>query len=102
MLTISLRDSARGKDYCSSHWVEYRLIAHYIDSISILLSCLLSVFIFDFSITTTFVAGSSLVIYATYLYSLPDAPVAAFHPVKLDALERGSIDIDDPEVESRL
>ncbi|KAI9319252.1 nucleotide-sugar transporter-domain-containing protein, partial [Dichotomocladium elegans] len=39
-------------------------------SISIILSSLLSVFIFNFSITATFVIGATFVIYATYLYGL--------------------------------
>ncbi|KAJ1952234.1 UDP-galactose transporter Gms1, partial [Dipsacomyces acuminosporus] len=37
-------------------------------SISIILSCLASVWIFDFHITLSFVAGTALVIYATYMY----------------------------------
>ena len=37
-------------------------------SISIVLSCLASVILFDFIITTTFVLGAVFVIYATYLY----------------------------------
>lgn len=43
-------------------------------SISIILSSVASIFLFDFHITTMFVLGSSFVIYATYLYGLPDAP----------------------------
>ncbi|KAI9018402.1 nucleotide-sugar transporter-domain-containing protein [Hyaloraphidium curvatum] len=43
-------------------------------SISIILSSVASVFLFDFHITLTFLLGSSLVIYATYLYGLPDQP----------------------------
>ncbi|KAI9266426.1 UDP-galactose transporter [Phascolomyces articulosus] len=39
-------------------------------SISIILSSLLSVFLFGFSITGTFVLGAAFVIYATYLYGL--------------------------------
>ena len=39
-------------------------------SISIILSSLLSVFLFGFSITGTFVLGATFVIYATYLYGL--------------------------------
>ena len=45
-------------------------------SISIILSCVVSIFLFDFHVTTMFVLGSSLVIYATYLYGLPDPPAA--------------------------
>ncbi|KAJ1942856.1 hypothetical protein EC988_006382, partial [Linderina pennispora] len=37
-------------------------------SISIILSCLASVWIFDFRITKAFVFGTALVIYATYMY----------------------------------
>ncbi|CDS09149.1 hypothetical protein LRAMOSA10509 [Lichtheimia ramosa] len=39
-------------------------------SISIILSSLMSVWLFGFSITFTFVLGAALVIYATYLYGL--------------------------------
>ncbi|TPX51162.1 hypothetical protein SeLEV6574_g00453 [Synchytrium endobioticum] len=45
-------------------------------SLSIILSCLASVILFDFVITTPFVIGAGLVIYATYLYGLPDTPTA--------------------------
>jgi UDP-galactose transporter len=40
-------------------------------SISILISCLASVFFFDFTIAKTFVVGLSIVLFATYLYSSP-------------------------------
>lgn len=46
-------------------------------SISIILSSVASVFLFDFHISLMFLLGSSLVIYATYLYGLPDAPAPA-------------------------
>lgn len=41
-------------------------------SISIILSSVASVFLFDFVITMNFVAGTALVIYATSLYGRPD------------------------------
>ncbi|PVU93587.1 hypothetical protein BB561_003183 [Smittium simulii] len=41
-------------------------------SISIILSCVLSVFIFDFQITSMFILGTIVVIYSTYLYGLPN------------------------------
>ncbi|KAF1991792.1 nucleotide-sugar transporter [Aulographum hederae CBS 113979] len=41
-------------------------------SISILLSSVASVWFFDFKITVTFLAGTAIVLYATYLYSSPD------------------------------
>ncbi|KAJ2313631.1 UDP-galactose transporter Gms1 [Coemansia sp. RSA 2611] len=48
-------------------------------SISIILSCLASIWLFDFHITPTFISGTALVIYATYMYSrqesaLPKTP----------------------------
>ncbi|KIW20427.1 hypothetical protein PV08_01002 [Exophiala spinifera] len=45
-------------------------------SLSIILSTVASVFIFDFTPTIFFLFGSVLVFYATYLYSMPDAPKA--------------------------
>ncbi|OLY85096.1 UDP-galactose transporter [Smittium mucronatum] len=42
-------------------------------SISIILSCFLSIFIFDFKVTLPFTIGTVLVIYSTYLYgTVPD------------------------------
>lgn len=43
-------------------------------SISILISFLASVYFFNFAVTMNFVLGSSVVIFATYLYAKPDAP----------------------------
>ncbi|KNE61609.1 UDP-galactose transporter [Allomyces macrogynus ATCC 38327] len=45
-------------------------------SISILLSAVASVYLFNFSLAPTFVAGAALVIYATFLYGQSDAPKA--------------------------
>ncbi|KAG5463283.1 MAG: nucleotide-sugar transporter-domain-containing protein [Olpidium bornovanus] len=41
-------------------------------SVSIILSCIASVFLFNFTVTGTFLVGAFLVIYATYIYGLPD------------------------------
>ncbi|OMJ12677.1 UDP-galactose transporter [Smittium culicis] len=42
-------------------------------SISIILSCILSIWIFDFKVTLTFTLGTILVVYSTYLYgTVPD------------------------------
>ena len=43
-------------------------------SLSIILSTVASVFIFNFVITIYFLIGSALVFFATYLYSKPDSP----------------------------
>ena len=40
-------------------------------SLSIVLSSILSVFLFDYSITLMFTVGGGLVISAVYLYSIP-------------------------------
>ncbi|RMD43311.1 hypothetical protein DV735_g1855, partial [Chaetothyriales sp. CBS 134920] len=45
-------------------------------SLSIILSTIASVFIFNFVVTTYFAFGSALVFFATYLYSQPDTPKA--------------------------
>ena len=45
------------------------ILKGYATSISIIISCVFSVFFFGFEITTLFVFGSSLVMYAVYLYS---------------------------------
>jgi len=42
-------------------------------SISIILSSIISVYVFDFQITTSFLFGAALVIYSTYLYGKPDS-----------------------------
>ncbi|KAF2853126.1 hypothetical protein T440DRAFT_444900 [Plenodomus tracheiphilus IPT5] len=41
-------------------------------SISILLSCIASVYFFDFQVTTSFFLGTSVVLFATYLYTKPE------------------------------
>ncbi|KAI9228307.1 MAG: nucleotide-sugar transporter-domain-containing protein [Piptocephalis tieghemiana] len=43
-------------------------------SISILVSCVASIFLFDFSPRITFLIGAALVVYATYLYGRPSGP----------------------------
>jgi len=43
-------------------------------SISILLSSIASVYLFDFQLTLWFVVGASVVLFATFLYSKPDGP----------------------------
>ena len=45
-------------------------------SIAIILSCIVSIFLFDFVLTLKFVMGTAMVNYAVYLYGKP-APQAA-------------------------
>jgi len=44
------------------------ILKGFANSISIILSCIVSYFIFDFNITLIFIAGCSLVMFSTYLY----------------------------------
>ncbi|RMZ78961.1 hypothetical protein DV737_g3667, partial [Chaetothyriales sp. CBS 132003] len=50
-------------------------------SLSVILSTIVSVFIFNFVITIYFLIGSALVFLATYLYSKPDTPKLAVQTV---------------------
>ncbi|KAJ1743739.1 UDP-galactose transporter Gms1 [Coemansia sp. RSA 1821] len=50
-------------------------------SISIIISCLASVWIFGFQITPLFIVGTALVIYATYMYGRPESTQPAVLPV---------------------
>src|SRR5437763_10677841 len=43
-------------------------------SISIILSFLASVYLFDFIVTSTFLMGATFVLIATYMYSKPEPP----------------------------
>lgn len=49
-----------------------------------ILSCLASVYLFDFKITPTFVGGGALVLYATHLYSKPEKPKGAILTTMMD------------------
>ncbi|KAI8617353.1 UDP-N-acetylglucosamine transporter-like protein [Chytriomyces sp. MP71] len=51
-------------------------------SISIILSAVASVFLFDFQISLSFCVGASIVLYATHLYGLPDATKQEYTQVK--------------------
>ncbi|KAJ2856406.1 UDP-galactose transporter Gms1 [Coemansia asiatica] len=75
-------------------------------SISIVLSCLASVFIFGFQVSLVFVVGAALVIYATYLYGAADSqdknkakptplPVSSSQPAS--ARDENASDSDDSD-----
>ncbi|CAD6506044.1 BgTH12-06976 [Blumeria graminis f. sp. triticale] len=61
-------------------------------SISIILSFLISVWFFDFQINLNFLLGTSLVIYATYLYSSPDRNTPRSPPINIVSYEKTTID----------
>ncbi|KAJ2723918.1 UDP-galactose transporter Gms1 [Coemansia sp. Benny D115] len=64
-------------------------------SISIILSCLASVWIFGFQITPKFIVGTALVIYATYLYGVAGAPKSKMTPLPTTAANPARDDTED-------
>ncbi|KIW92241.1 uncharacterized protein Z519_07225 [Cladophialophora bantiana CBS 173.52] len=71
-------------------------------SLSIILSTVASIFIFNFVPTIYFLFGSILVFLATYLYSVPEAP-KAFETTASDPAEKNPIlVVEDYDVEDRL
>ncbi|KAL3896054.1 MAG: hypothetical protein SGCHY_004320 [Lobulomycetales sp.] len=60
------------------------ILKGFASSISVILSCLASVYLFDFKITPTFVGGGALVLYATHLYSKPEKPKGAILTTMMD------------------
>lgn len=63
-------------------------------SISIILSCLVSVWAFDFHISITFVLGTTLVIYSTYMYGKYSMLTPKQPPSTLPTTEREAQDDD--------
>lgn len=61
-------------------------------SISIILSFLFSVFFFDFQVTFSFVLGTGIVIFATYLYSGPERKRNRPPPINIVNYEKTTID----------
>jgi len=61
-------------------------------SISIILSFLFSVFFFDFDVTFSFLLGTAIVIYATYLYSGPERNRNRPPPINIASYEKTTID----------
>lgn len=59
-------------------------------SISIIISCLASYFFFDFKITTSYLVGTSVVLFATYLYSKADHTRTT--PLRIADYEKTTID----------
>ena len=51
-------------------------------SLSIILSCIASVFLFNYTITINFSIGAVLVMVAIYLYGRPQAPTVSMSPTK--------------------
>ncbi|KAI5817391.1 nucleotide-sugar transporter-domain-containing protein [Pyronema omphalodes] len=64
-------------------------------SISIIISCVASVWFFEFVVTINFIIGAIIVLFATWLYSKPDAPPAK--ETQYIPLQQTVIDDDDEE-----
>ncbi|KAJ2860849.1 UDP-galactose transporter Gms1 [Coemansia aciculifera] len=74
-------------------------------SISIVLSCLVSFWLFDFHITMPFVLGTSLVVFATYMYGKYSAPspptkVAAATPLPTSSDSRPTDEYADSDADT--
>ncbi|KAF3050346.1 hypothetical protein E8E11_006918 [Didymella keratinophila] len=67
-------------------------------SISIIISCVVSVALFDFKVTTSFFLGTLVVLFATYLYTKPE-PGHCSGPVKIAGFEKTTIDRRPPSFE---
>jgi UDP-galactose transporter len=62
-------------------------------SISIILSCLASVYFFDFKITFSYLTGTAVVLFSTYLYSKPErGQLGQVPPLKIADYEKTTID----------
>ncbi|KAI4950056.1 hypothetical protein J4E91_004712 [Alternaria rosae] len=60
-------------------------------SISILVSCIASVYFFDFRVTRSFFLGTCVVLFATYLYTKPERGSQSL-PVKIADFEKTTVD----------
>jgi solute carrier family 35 (UDP-sugar transporter), member A1/2/3 len=70
-------------------------------SLSIILSTVASIFIFNFVVTTYFLIGSILVFYATWLYSKPEASTPVHSSTSKAGESKPSLDLNDYEYRSR-
>ncbi|KAI9838346.1 MAG: hypothetical protein M1819_005614 [Sarea resinae] len=66
---------------------------------SIIISFLACIWFFNFEVTTNFLLGTTIVIFATYLYSRPDRPRPP--PIKIVKYEKTTIDRDPPTYEEK-
>ncbi|KAF4121414.1 solute carrier family 35 (UDP-sugar transporter), member A1/2/3 [Geosmithia morbida] len=72
------------------------IVKNFATSISIVISFLASMCIFEFNVTWTFLCGTGLVLAATYLYNAPDHKIPAFvanrpKPIRVVSLEKPAI-----------
>ncbi|PNY19950.1 UDP-N-acetylglucosamine transporter [Tolypocladium capitatum] len=67
------------------------IVKNFATSISIVISFVVSMWMFEFTVTTTFIIGTSLVLLATYLYSVPERGLRRPPPVRIANFEKPTI-----------
>ncbi|EHK26819.1 uncharacterized protein TRIVIDRAFT_228909 [Trichoderma virens Gv29-8] len=70
------------------------IIKNFATSISIILSFLVSVWVFEFKVTLTFLLGTMLVLLATYMYSISEEKLARSRPpaIRVASFEKPAIE----------
>ncbi|KAG6010216.1 hypothetical protein E4U21_007693 [Claviceps maximensis] len=68
------------------------IVKNFAMSISIVISFIFSMWIFDFTVHLTFLLGTSLVLLATYIYSVPERKLHRPSPVRIVSFEKPTIE----------
>ncbi|KAG5930037.1 hypothetical protein E4U42_003198 [Claviceps africana] len=68
------------------------IVKNFAMSISIVISFIFSMWIFDFAVHMTFLFGTSLVLLATYIYSVPERKLHRGYPVRIVSFEKPAIE----------
>ncbi|KAH0601888.1 hypothetical protein MHUMG1_00767 [Metarhizium humberi] len=68
------------------------IVKNFATSISIVISFVVSVWIFDFAVTLTFLVGTSLVLLATYIYSVPERRLHRPPAMRIVSFEKPAIE----------
>ncbi|KAK7418080.1 UDP-galactose transporter Gms1 [Neonectria punicea] len=68
------------------------IVKNFATSISIVVSFLVSVFVFDFEVTFTFILGTSFVLLSTYIYSSSERSIHRPPPIQIAKFERPAIE----------
>jgi hypothetical protein len=81
------------------------LLAGFATSLSIIISFLAGVVLFNFQVTTPFLVGCSMVLAATWFYNQPESRQSAYHPVTTTGATNGhskdAYSVDVPSAGSR-
>ncbi|KAH6955898.1 nucleotide-sugar transporter-domain-containing protein [Ilyonectria sp. MPI-CAGE-AT-0026] len=68
------------------------IVKSFATGISIVVSFLISVFVFNFEVTFTFILGTSLVLLSTYIYGSSDRSIHRPAPIKIAKFEKSTIE----------